>query len=144
MAYSRNYKDDPGITDEDRLWRRLHPGQTVFDNNLQRRRPSSAAFSDSSDGTALSVSILRLRPSDDPDALVAEHPGQGITEFTAGFARGMNQGVDHTPDEGGPDHGSVWDKKGSRSSGTRSRLAKGCGVLREPAPPAERGPGDAA
>lgn len=137
MAYSKDYKDDPTITDGDRLWRRLHPSQMTFDENLQRRRPSSAAFSDSSDGTAMSVSIVKLRPSDDPDVLVSEHPGEGIAEFTAGFARGLNQGVEHTPDEGGPDHGSVWDRKGNRSSGTRSKLAKGCEVLREPAPHVE-------
>lgn len=117
----------------------------TFDEKLQRRRPSSAAFSDSSDGTAMSVSIVKLRASDDPDALLAESPGEGVAEFTAGVARALNQGVDQTPDEGGPDHGSVWDKKGSRSSGTRSKLAKACAVLREPAPPAEpeAGSGDA-
>jgi hypothetical protein len=132
MAYVREYKDDPSIRDQDDLWRRIQPEWIIFDEALGRNRPSSAAFQDSSDGTAMSVDLAKLR-SGTAEAL-ASYPGHGLASFTAGFARrDCRQGVDHTPEEGGYDaHASVW---GDKPKSVRNRFAKAANLIGRPSAP---------
>jgi hypothetical protein len=52
-------KDDPdSIPNPRRLFRRIHPDMIVMDQNSGQHRPTSANFSDSSDGTPMSVYVL--------------------------------------------------------------------------------------
>jgi hypothetical protein len=132
VPYKKTYRDaEDLIANSDLLWRYLNENQITYDHNLGHERPSSSAFSDSSDGTAMSVSIVKLRQSPSVKELLdGAREGLAAAEFKAGDARALNQGVDHTPDEGDTAHGSVWDKTGNRSKGTRTRLAKKCKVLK--------------
>jgi hypothetical protein len=50
-----SYIDDPTISDETELWRRIPPWHFFHDENLGRIRPSSAAFENHPDGSPMSV-----------------------------------------------------------------------------------------
>lgn len=41
-----DYRDDPTISDDADLWRRIPPWHIVSDENIGVMRPSSAAFED--------------------------------------------------------------------------------------------------
>jgi len=47
-----DYVDDPTIENDSPLWRRIPPWHFVPDENLQRKRLSSAAFSNNPKGVS--------------------------------------------------------------------------------------------
>jgi hypothetical protein len=111
------------IDDRDDLWRRIK--QWVDDKNLGRRRPTSANFGDSSDGSGMSVDLARLRGS--IEEALHGHEDEGLVAFPAGMARALEQEVVHVPVIDNLAHCAVLGKKTPK---VRSFLAKNCTVLR--------------
>jgi hypothetical protein len=112
------YHDDPTITNEDDLWRRIHPTQVVSDENRGIIRPSSAAFEDSSDGTPMSV---LLAEGQDPIGALKKHDGYWLAAITAGLARQCQQGVTRDPLIDELAHALVFGKK---TKAVRQRFAR--------------------
>lgn len=115
------------IDDDNDLWRRVHPTQIFYDENLGRHRPNSATFKDES----LSVYIAKLvliSGREHHDVLKPKYESHGLVAFTAGLARGLNQDVVFDPPneddpEKDPAHGLV---KGEKSKKIRDEFACGC------------------
>jgi hypothetical protein len=115
-------RDDPSIADEDPLWRRIHPTQIVRDQQTGELRPSSAAFEDPSNGTAMSVvlGVLAMSAGRDVDDVLAAHPEHSMAEILAGDARECEQAVYPAPIPEEPAHGEV---AGRKTRSVKKRLA---------------------
>lgn len=125
------YRDDPSIPDNAALWRRIPPGWWIQDENLGRLRPTSAAFDDHRDGTAMSVLIEEIvlstgRCSDD---ILAPYEGYAMASIRAGFARKCSLGVMREPLPEEPAHAVVFGKK---SKAIRAKLAVTCEWVVDP------------
>lgn len=81
------YGDDPTISDEAELWRRIPPWHVVSDQNSGQRRASSAAFDNDPDGSPMSVVLAA--ESGGPAAALAGHPEYALATITAGLARSL-------------------------------------------------------
>lgn len=108
-------EDDPSISNDDQLLRRVHLTQIVRDEDTGRARISSGAFS--SREKELSVNILSvLRNSGEEASACLRHSGMHkLVSFTAGSARALDQIVCRDPVP--PDnisHGLVCGSKGRR------------------------------
>lgn len=108
--------DDKTIRDECELFRRVlvTPGvHIIWDNNLGRWRPTSAAFRDHQNGSPMSVCLgdILVELGRPPESVLQGNEGLALAVITAGLARQNNQGVvrDPLPDE--PAHGHVVGKK---------------------------------
>ena len=101
--------DDPSISDDAELWRRIPPWHFYRDEKLGRVRPSKAAFEDDGDGSPMSVVLAADAGA--PGSALAGHAGFALAAITAGLARSCGQGVvrDPTPDE--PAHAVVIGRK---------------------------------
>ena len=132
--------DDGTIGHDCRLLRRIaaKPELTiVWDSNLARWRPSSAAFADSPDGSPMSVvlgSELEAAARQ-PESVLAGHDGFALAYITAGFVREQNQGVVRDPIPEEPAHGLV---VGEKPKPVSRKMAKAAIWVVEPAidPPA--------
>ena len=95
----RQYEDDATILDDAILLRRVPPWHFLFDENLNRWRPKSAAFDDHPNGTPMSVSLKEVmeREGRTVSDAVSGHSGFGLVGFTAGLARRCEQGVARDP-----------------------------------------------
>lgn len=134
MAYEVVYQDDPNIPDDAELWRRVPPYLCVPDGNSGRIRPSSAAFSDSSDGTPMSVDLAKivLANGGDPTTTLAGYPGCFLVSLTAGQVRDPlkgKQGVQLSPTSANPAHTYVFGKK---THAIKSYLARSAQWIVEP------------
>ena len=105
--------DDLTISDEDRLFRRVPPEWVVCDDNRRPIAVSSAAFSNSSDGSGMSVSIesVMTRKNLSEQDILREYEGFGLVAITAGLAREKGQGIVKKPTDRDPAHGEVTGKK---------------------------------
>ena len=112
------FEDDSSIGDDETLLRRVPPTWWVFDENLRRTRPTSAAFEDDE----LSVHLLSVLTAAalPPTHTLAGHTGYYLTSISAGQARGHNLPVcrDPLPDDGA--HAIV---AGKKSRGVARALA---------------------
>lgn len=117
------YVDDVTIDDGSLLWRRIPPWQVVFDENLGRVRPSSAAFDDHPNGSPMSVLIAAdvLSSGRTADSVIQPFAGFAMASFTAGLARSCQQGVARQPLEDEPAHAIVF---GRKSGSVTKRFAK--------------------
>jgi len=102
------FANDPTIGDNEIIWRRIHENQVVDDNNLKRKRPSTACFQDGSDGY-MSVYIAS-------EALSSQAIMQGVKEhflasLSVGFIRQFGLGITRDPSSGGPGHAILLGKK---------------------------------
>ena len=108
------YTDDPAISDDAALWRRIHPKQWIIDHNRGGvLRPTSQAFTDSSDGTPMSVLLAEIVTASNRtsrDALVG-YEDYALASITAGFAREWNQGITPAPEQYEPAHAFVFGQK---------------------------------
>ena len=123
MGYKEVYKDDTSIPESAELWRRIHPTQLVHDKNLGRVRPTSAGFSDSSDGTPMSVqqgSIVQANGGN-PQTALARYPGDYLATLTVGQVRSQAQGVHPNPLPEDPAHTFVF---GEKTDGVRKYFAR--------------------
>lgn len=127
------HEDDATIADGDGLVRYIHPSQIVRDDNTGDWRPSSAAFTMSTEDGCLSVDLeallfaaelaschnLPMRPS-----------GSGAVRLTAGLVRSNGLGVFHDPRQATPSepenpyHGQVFngENHGTITRGTKKAL----------------------
>ena len=130
-----DYKNDLSIADAARLWRRIPPWHFVFDGNLQRWRPSSAAFDNDPDGSPMSALLeeLVLARGRSPIEALSGFEGYGLAAITAGLARACGQGVAHDPTPQEAAHAVVF---GVKPKSIQRRLAKGSiWVVPPPQPP---------
>jgi len=116
--------DDPEISDETALWRRVFPGWWITDENQGRVRPTSKAFQNYPDKPCLSILIGEMVTArgDEPSTALEGFDGYALAAITAGLARTHNQGVVHDPNDEDAAHGLVY---GHKTDSIRSRLAKG-------------------
>jgi hypothetical protein len=117
------YVDDSSIADSASLWRRIPPWHFVYDANLQRWRPSSAAFENDPDGKPMSVILgdLVLAAGRELEAVLIGHEGYALAMITAGLARAGGQGVVRDPTTEEPAHALVF---GPKPKSLQRRLAK--------------------
>lgn len=115
-----DYEDDLSIVDEELLWRRVHPLQVTYDNNLKRKRPSSKAFQNSSNGTGMSVNISSETTVADTLIGCEDHL---LVVFPTSLARSLGQGVMRQPLPEQPAHAEVFGKK---KGSTKNGFAKNC------------------
>lgn len=119
------WEDDPSVPDSEDLWRRIHALHVIQDGNTGSARASSAAFSDSGDGSPMSVylSSAVLESGRCPADLLAGRGGFGIVGVKASAVRQLNLGVarDPLPDE--PAHGLVIGPKPKKVQRTLAKAA---------------------
>lgn len=118
-----SYADDPTILDRASLWRRIPSWHVVYDQNLQRLRPSSAAFEDHPNGSPMSVILGDdvLQEGRTAASLMRPFPGFALAAITAGIARSCQQGVAREPLPDEPAHAVVF---GRKTESVKRRLAK--------------------
>lgn len=104
------YEDDSTIVDDSPLWRRIPPWHMVFDENLGRYRPSSAAFEDHPDGTPMSVVLGQevLDAGRSPESVLVGYDNFALASFTADLARANHQGIVRKPTLEEPAHAEVF------------------------------------
>lgn len=126
-------QDDPTILAEDPLWRRVHWSQVILDKNLGRRRPTSAAFTNSSDGSGMSVVLGKDAEAEgrEPASILRSDPGLGVVSVKAGICRGYRQIVARDPLESEPHHAVV---EGDKPRSVQSALAKAATIVIDPQP----------
>ena len=113
------------------LLRRIPPWHFFFDQNLNKVRPSSAAFEDDNDGDPMSVyrrDIIEAE-GDDIDRVMADHAGFALAALTAGQFRSREQTVysDPLPEESA--HAKIC---GLKTKGTLRWFAKNAHWLIHP------------
>lgn len=100
---ARYFPDDPAVTNEAGLLRRIPPWHFYFDPKLKRMRPRSAAFEDDEDGDPMSVYRREVIDSErgDVQRLMIGHQGFALACLTAGQIRSKRQTVfpDPLPEE---------------------------------------------
>lgn len=118
-----SYADDQTILDRAGLWRRIPSWHVVYDQNLQRLRPSSAAFDDHPNGSPMSVILGDevLQEGRTAASLMLSFPGFALAAITAGIARSCQQGVAREPLPDEPAHAVVF---GRKSDSVKRQLAK--------------------
>lgn len=116
-------RNDPSISDETPLWRRLIPSWVIPDNNTGKPRITSQAFTDSRDKTPCSVSLstIVIENGGVVSDLIDKFPGYGIASINAGDARACSQGVYASPYDGEPAHASI---EGEKSDKNRKNMSK--------------------
>ncbi len=124
-------QDDPTILDGDPLWRRIAPRQFILDQNLDRWRPSSAAFSNSSDGSGMSVVLGRdaQEAGRSPTSILRSQLEFGVVSLQAGICRRLRQIVARDPQEYEPHHAVV---EGHKPQSARTAFAESAMVLIPP------------
>lgn len=105
--------DDISISDETRLYRRIHPKHFVRDSNTNQVRPSSAAFSNSTDGSPMSVALgdTLHELGRTPESVVEAYPNFALACLPARFPRTLNQTICRCPVAEEPAHGGVGGNK---------------------------------
>jgi hypothetical protein len=119
---ARDYVDDPTILDSERLWRRIHPKWVVPDGNTGALRLSSAAFSNSSDGSPMSIVLAGVAATRGrgPESIIVGHLGFSVAAIAAGFARSLGQSVLRDPQPEEPARGLV---AGDKPKAIRRKMA---------------------
>ena len=117
------YIDDPTISDDAALWRRIPPWHFVFDKNRGRWRAASAAFENHPNGTPMSVLLATLmqRENRGPRQALGGLGDYALASITAGLVRRCEQGVAHEPLPDEPAHGVVF---GNKTKSVRRRFAR--------------------
>lgn len=87
--------DDATIPDDESLYRRVRGDgiNTVFDENLNRLRPSGAALDISDDGLSVYLGSVVAELGLEPVAVANDHPDYGVAECRAGACRALQLGV---------------------------------------------------
>jgi len=110
---SERLVDDVTIANASELWRRINPHWVVRDGNSGNSRVSSAAFSDSADGSPTSVFLADSVRETGRTAkdVIAGHDGYALSSITAGQARGCEQGVARHALPNEPAHAYIFGRK---------------------------------
>jgi hypothetical protein len=138
---SDNFPDDPAITNETNLFRRIPPTHHIFDVNLNRWRPTSAAFEDDDELDPMSVYLSTVLTAENrsPATVLVGHPGYSLASITAGLARTKGQTVHPDPLPEETSHAVVCGDKGNNNkSAPKKQFALNAVwfVLNPPAAPA--------
>ena len=93
------YEDDKTILDEAELWRRIPSWHIVPDENIGRKRPSSAAFEDHPDGSPMSVILGQevLASGREASSVIEDLGDFSLASITAKLARSLEQGIVRRP-----------------------------------------------
>jgi hypothetical protein len=121
------FVNDENIADAELLLRRVPGLWWVFDNNLGRRRPTTAAFHDVEMSVAREL-VMRANGKL-PTAVLDGHEGFGLVSITAHLARQLGQAVASDPLPDQPEHAIVY---GRKSDGGRKRLSRDCVCIVDP------------
>ena len=125
------YRDDPTISDDAELWRRIPPNYICYDENRRVWRPESWAFSDDEDGDPMSAFIGA--ECGGVDVLLRGLDDYGIAAITAGFARERGQIIYRRPDAPEPGHVFV---HGPKTRSAMRAFARSCRWVHLPPRPA--------
>jgi hypothetical protein len=129
MCSEQGVKDDPGISDDLELWRRIRKEDCVFDKNIGGRRPkSSPCFDDSTDGSSMSVSIA-AEAAVSPVEYLSMYPEEGLVKITVGQIRGLGLGITREPTPADPSHACIHGKK---KKSIKGKLAVTCAWVISP------------
>ena len=98
-------EDDPSVSDSTDLFRRVHPEQVIWDDNVQRLRPTTAVFRD----TDMSVSIgdTLAKGGRSPESTLGNRPHHHLVALTALEVRNEEQVVCREPRPEDDSHGGV-------------------------------------
>src|ERR1051325_9885678 len=113
--------DHPEISDDSFVIRRTVPGDLTAPDTQGHRRIQSGAFSQSSDGTGMSVDIESWLIEDGlaPTHYIAD-PTHGAKRISVWQLRVMGFKVGWLPEPNNPHHGAVW---GVTSSSHRKHIS---------------------
>jgi hypothetical protein len=115
------FTDDPTIINADLLLRRIPPTWWIYDEALQRKRPTTAAFDDPEMSVALASELQSLgQPLTAP---LRGHDGFALVSIDAGLARTCGQAVCKDPLPDDPAHGLVVGKK---TESVKRKFARNC------------------
>lgn len=93
--------DDVTIPDDETLYRRVRGDRinTVFDENLNRLRPSGAALEIADDGLSVFLGSVVDQMGLGPDAVADNHADYGVAQCYTGACRALDLGVIRDPIE---------------------------------------------
>lgn len=116
-------QDDVSIRDEERLLRRIRPGDIYFDTVSNQFRPQSNCFRSTTD--IISVHIASLTS---PEAVLSEYPAFSLIEITAGELRSFHCILVRDPLENDVAHALVFGEApgGRMSKGQAKTIVKHC------------------
>lgn len=122
--------DDLSITDDDLLWRRLHPTWVIpTDDGF---RISSAAFKDGRHEVSVDLAALTTQ-----EQTLAGFPQQGLAEIKAAVPRALKHAIVRDPVAGNPAHALICEPPGQPNK-QRERdakaMARQASILKMPAP----------
>ena len=108
--------DDTSIGDDEVILRRI--AFTTFDQNLQRRRPSTQSFKQ--DGTDGLVSVYLLAETT-PANVIDEGVERYLASVNVGLLRELGLGIARDPTSGGPGHCVI---TGRKTKGRLNRIVQ--------------------
>ena len=108
-------QDDPGISDNEIVARRVADDQQTFDKDIGRRRPTSQAFLQ---GRRDGLTSVYLLSETTPETLAGGGSQNYLATVRVGILRENGLGIVRTPESGGPGHCDITGRK------TRGRLAQ--------------------
>lgn len=106
------YQDDPTITNEDRLFRRVHLTQVVRDDDTGLARVSSGAFRDKE--LSVNIESILVNEGKSPAACLHGYLVHQLVSVTAGEARQYSQTVCRDPLPNDLSHGLIAGSKNNR------------------------------
>lgn len=93
------------IPDDAVLWRRIHPDHVVDDDNLGRKRPTTAAFRDDE------LSVVVAKADRDPQSVLIGLEKFSLVSIIAGTARALGLEVSPDPTGDEPAHALILGRK---------------------------------
>jgi hypothetical protein len=109
------------------FWRRVRPDWIIPDENLGRRRPSSAAFDDDRDGDPMSM--YQANAGNAVEDVLQGFDGYGLVSLTGAQLKALGYAVFSRPEQGFPSHVEV---SGKKTKGAKSNMAKNALWVFEP------------
>jgi hypothetical protein len=91
--------DDPSIQDDDLLYRRIHPKQLAWNENVNQWRVSSADWTDPVGEISVYPASLLIQDELPPECVLDGYPTHSLVYVSAEFARGCHLRVVKDPDE---------------------------------------------
>jgi len=110
--------DDSTIGDNEVILRRIPKEWVIVDQNLKRKRPTSACFQD---GSKDPMSVYILSEAQSPAAVMQGAKEPFLVALPVAFVRKLGLGIIRDPSSGGPGHALLVGKK---TGATKEKLAK--------------------
>ena len=116
-------RDDPTVSDDDALLRRVPPQMILANSSQQDIEVSSAAFSNPSDGSGMSVIIRSelIAVGGRMEDVLTGYEGFGLVSLSAASVREQNQIVVRKPLPDNPANGEVI---GEKTRGVRRAMKR--------------------